>query len=127
MSASGSPRYLRPSDGSLAAPRARIYPVAAPASTPRSKFNRGCAAPTAVPHVEPVLLDELCNLICKGVELSIVIPSVTYHSPNTNNIGLLRCSLSSSVFSSNLVGAWPTKIYGVPNEKALRKIIAWRK
>ena len=62
MSASGSPRYLRPSDGSLAAPRARIYPVAAPASTPRSKFNRGCAAPTAVPHVEPVLLDELCNL-----------------------------------------------------------------
>ena len=36
-------------------------------------------------------------------------------------------SLSSSVFSSNLVGAWPTKIYGVPNEKALRKIIAWRK
>jgi hypothetical protein len=40
---------------------------------------------------------------------------------------LVISSLSSSVFSSNLVGAWPTKISGVPNVKALRKIIAWRK
>jgi hypothetical protein len=39
---------------------------------------------------------------------------------------LVISSLSSSVFSSNLVGAWPTKISGVPNVKALRKIIAWR-
>jgi hypothetical protein len=37
---------------------------------------------------------------------------------------LVISSLSSNVFSSNFVGAWPTKISGVPNEKALRKIIA---